>query len=260
MKCKWIAVIFLTTMSTLTFAEDEQQYVPTEHITKHTGDSYEGPIDVEYHNEFGKIHARLETQNLILVSLTADQLENYVGLFTDPDAVAKYRDGQPWDVDKVERMVQKWVARWEENRDPFSAFAIFEKKAGTPFIGHIALGHGLRYGQAEMAFLFKPASRNIWYATQAVTAVLDGYVPRLVDNYCLVNLDSSVVEPSPLRSIHATGHFDDTFSGQAMIRSGMSIAEEDIFWGAQRFHYLVRVDEILSKMTPVDHDLYDTGD
>lgn len=244
MKCKWIAAIFLMTMSTLTFAEDSEQYVPTEHITKWKGDPYEGSIDVELRDDSGVIRAKLETDDLILVSLTADQLENYIDLFTDPDAVSKYRDGQPWAIEKVERAVQKWVARWEENQDPFSAFAIFDKNKQV-FIGHIALGHGSRYGQSEMAFLFKPAFRNIRLATQAVTAVLNGYVPRLIQNQSLVNLDSCVVDPSPLRSIHATGHFDDTFSGQAMIRSGMSIAEEDIFWGAQRFHYLIRVDQIL---------------
>lgn len=244
MKYKWLAAIFLTTMSTLTFAEDSQEYVPTEHITKWKGDPYEGSIDVSIHDESSIIRARIETDDLILVSLTADQLENYMGLFTDPETVKKYRDGQPWTENKVERAVQRWVARWEENEDPFSAFAIFEKKKGA-FVGHIALGHGSRYGQAELAFLFTPAFHQLRYATQAVTAILQGYVPRLIENQSLVNLDNSVVDPSPLRSIHATGHFDDTFSGQAMIRSGMTIAEEDIFWGAQRFHYLIRVDQIL---------------
>ncbi|GEM_PF-5607926 len=244
MKCKWLAIIFLTTMSTLTFAEDSQEYVPTEHITKWKGDPYLGSIDVMIQDNSGVIQARIETDDLVLVSLTADQLENYMGLFTDPEAVSKYKDGQPWPESKVQRAVEKWVERWEENRDPFSAFAIFEKKKGG-FVGHIALGHGTRYGQSELAFLFKPAFHHLRYATQAVTAILKGYVPRLIENQSLVNLDNSHVDPSPLRSIHATGHFDDTFSGQAMIRSGMVIAEEDIFWGAQRFHYLIRVDQIL---------------
>lgn len=182
-----------------------------------------------------------------------------MGLFTDPVAVEKYRDKEPWAVDKVERMVEKWVARWEDEQDPFSAFAIFEKK-GNAFIGHITLGHGARYGQSEMAFLFKPEFRNVRYGTQAVTAILKGYVPRLIENQTLVNINNRSVDPSPLRSIHATGHFDDTFSGQAMIRSGMKIGQEDIFWGEQRFHYLIRVDEILSQAAPVDQDLYETGD
>lgn len=247
MKCKWLAVIFLTTMSTLTFAEDSEIYIPTEHITKWKGDPYLGSIDVDLRDDCGVIRAKIETDDLILLSLTADQLENYIGLFTDPDAVTKFRDGQPWTEEKVERAVQKWVARWEDSQDPFSAFAIFEKKKGNPFVGHITLGHGSRYGQSELAFLFKPAFRNIRYATQAVTAILNGYVPHLVQNESLVNVNSSSVDPSPLRSIHATGHFNDTFSGQGMIRSGMNIAEEDIFWGEQRFHYLIRVDQILEQ-------------
>lgn len=68
MKRKWFIAIFLTTMCTLTFAEDSEQYVPTERITKWKGDPYQGAIDVAISNDFDGIRAKIETDDLILVS------------------------------------------------------------------------------------------------------------------------------------------------------------------------------------------------
>ena len=116
-------------------------------------------------------------------------------------------------------------------------------------MGHIVLGHGSRRGQAELAFVFRPEYHDASFATQAVTAILYGYIPKIRNHY-LVNMNNPSLEPSPLRSIHATAHFDDTFSGQAMIRSGMRIGTEEVLWGALRFHYLISIDEI---MDDVDH-------
>ncbi len=260
MKQKWLVAIFLTTMCTAAFADETDNFVPTENITKWKGDSYQGSINLTLVSESDAISAWLETDDLILVSVAAAQFENYARLFTDPAAVEKYADGQPWTEDEVRAAVQEWTARWEVNRDPFSAFAIFDKKAGNDFIGHIVLGHGSRYGQSELALLLSPSCHKIGYATQAVSAVLYRYVPWLLKEQYLVNRNNKAVESSPLRSIHATGRFDDTFSGQAMIRSGMRIGESDLMWGSQRFHYLIRVDEILNSLPQEDDGLYDTGD
>lgn len=257
---KWLGIIFLSVMCHVTYADESLQPVTPEHITKWKGDSYCGSIKVRFASELGIIRAHLETDDLMLVSLSSEHLEYYMGLFTNPSAVNKYACGQPWTEDEVNEAVQQWIARWEQELDPFSAFAIFRKNKDRTFIGHIVLGHGSRYGQSELAFLFSPAYHDLGYATQAVSAILYGYVPRLLQDRYPVNLNNSAVEPSPLRSIHATGHFDDTFSGQAMIRSGMKIGEEDILWGAQRFHYLIRADEILNKIQPLDNSLYGTGD
>ncbi|MBS0603615.1 MAG: GNAT family N-acetyltransferase [Verrucomicrobia bacterium] len=248
------------TASTVAIADETEHYVLPEHITKWKGDPYQGSISLSFLNASGVIRAQIETEDLLLVSITEAQLEDYVQLFADPAAVAKYSDGQPWTRDEVESAVQQWIARWEKLQDPFSAFAIFENNGQNNFIGHIVLGHGARYGQSELAFLFKPSVRNINYATQAVTAVLYGYAPQIFKDQYPVNLNNTIVDPSPLRSIHATGHFDDTFSGQAMIRSGMKIGENDIIWGAQRFHYLIRIDEIMNSYLLPDDSIYDSAD
>ena len=75
MKHKWFVAIFLTVLCTAAFAED----ILPEHITKWTGDSYRGSIHLTFNHDYGVISAKLETDNLLLVSLSADQLENYAG-------------------------------------------------------------------------------------------------------------------------------------------------------------------------------------
>ena len=242
------------------FVEAQNQIVPPyvfpDHISKWKGNPYKGPIDVSITEEYGTIKVNIETQDLKLSSLTLDQQDDYIALFGDPEAVEKYADGNPWASEDVQMAVSGWVQRWEALRDPFSAFAVFSKKEGGQFIGHLVLGHGDRHGQSELAFLFKPQHKNENYAVQAVTAVIKGYIPRIVDYY-LVNLNSSV-QASPLHNVHATAHFDNTFAGQALIRSGFKIGVEEILWGAPRFHFLITLDQILNNnATSQDDDWID---
>jgi hypothetical protein len=259
MKFKWILPFFLAALCITAFADLGIVPVPPEHITKWKGDPYCGSIDVSLAENDGAIQAKIETDELVLISVTAGQISDYVQLFGDPAAVEKYVDTKPWALEDVEARVMGWVERWEVLQDPFSAFAIYLKKDGRPFIGHIVLGHGSRHGQAELAFLFKPQYHDIRYATQAVTAILHGYAPQIRDKY-LANMNNSSVDPSPLISIHATGHFDDTFSGQAMIRSDMKIGAEEELWGAYHFHYLITVDQIIRKMDVGDSLLIEGED
>lgn len=223
-------------------------------------DAYQGKINLKFDHENGVIHAQLETDDLLLVSLNADQVEDYAALFSDPRAVEKYTDGQPLSGAVIEQLVQGWIARWENQEDPFSAFAIFEKQEGNPFVGHIVIGHGSRYAQSELAILLRPEFNRVGYATQAISAVLYGYIPMLARDQYLANLNNSAVDPSPLRSIHATARFDDALLCEAMSLAGMKSGESDVIWGSERFHYLIRVDEILNCVSPIGDSPYFTCD
>ncbi len=234
----------LTALSAAAFADtsDNEPFILPEHVSKWEGDPYEGPIQVSIWREENAIRALIETQDLVMTSLTIDKLDAYVALFGDPAAVEKYMDAMPWTREKVGMVVSRWVQRWEEFQDPFSAFAVYSKNQGAHFIGHLVLGHGPRHGQSELAFLFVPEHRDIEHAVQAVTAVVQGYVPHIAGKH-LVNLNQSVMA-SPLESVHSTARFDDTFSGQALVRSGFKLGVEEVLWDTARFHYLITLDQI----------------
>jgi RimJ/RimL family protein N-acetyltransferase len=260
MKYKWSLAFFLLGTCSMTFAEESITPVLPEHITKWTGNPYPGSIDVSITHEAGILKAKLETDDLILTSLSLANLDDYIQLFEDPIAMEKYADGMPWTRDEIEMAVQDWAQRWEVFQDPFSAFAIFLKQSDNPlFIGHLVLDHSSRYSQSELAFLLRPQYSNIDFAVQAVTAVLDGYVPAIVDQY-LVNLNETGATPSILKTIHSTAHIDDTFSGQAMIRSGMKIGTEELFENILRFNYLITVDQILTKVQLEEEFLIEGAD
>ncbi len=244
MKLITICLLSLTAFSASVFADttDNQPFVLPEHVSKWEGKPYEGPIEVSIWREENVIRALIETQDLIMTSLTIDKLDAYVALFGDPAAVEKYMDAMTWTSKEVGMAVSRWVQRWEEFQDPFSAFAVYSKNEGAHFIGHLVLGHGRRYGQSELAFLFAPQHRDIEHAVQAVTAVVQGYVPHIAGKH-LVNLNGSVTA-SPLHSVHSTARFDDTFSGQALVRSGFKIGVEEVLWDAPRFNYLITLDQI----------------
>jgi hypothetical protein len=260
MNRKWSSAFLLLATCGMAFAGEDAIPVLPEHLTQWTGHSYRGPIDVSITHDAGAICAQIETNDLILTAVSSVHLDDYIQLFGDPVAVEKYAGAIPWRRDEVEMAVQSWTQRWELFQDPFSAFAIFLKKPDSPlFIGHLVLGHSSRYGQSELAFLFKPQYRNVDFAAQAITAILKGYVPRIVDQY-LVNLNNTSVSPSQLRTIHATARFDDTFSGQAMIQSGMKIGIEEVLWDAVRFNYLITVDKILNEIQLEEEFLIEGAD
>lgn len=206
--------------------------------------SYLGPISVSLKIPKG-IKGRIETDDLILLSLTWDRLDDYLELFGDPATVEKYADGKPWAAEEVKQTMDTWIHRWE-SLDPFSAFAVYLKNETKLFIGHIVLGHGPQEGQAELGFLFKPEYQNLGYCKQAVAAIIYGYVPRLIKDGYLANVGSERCEPSLLNAVHATVRLDNPYPAQALRLAGMKPGAVETLWGDQRVHYTITAEEILN--------------
>jgi RimJ/RimL family protein N-acetyltransferase len=259
-KHKWIYSALLTALCVGAHAQDDDDFTESidyEKVNPWTEGSYLGSIDVTLKVR-KEIKARIETDDLILRSVTWDQFDNYVELFGDPSAVEKYADGEPWTIDEVHDMMCIWIKRWEDQKDPFSAFAVYLKSEDNPFIGHIVLGHGTRCGQAELAYLFKPEFQNRSYGKQAVTAILYGYAARLIEDNYLVNMGSDDCSPTPLRVVHATARLDNLSSTQILHSVGMKQGVTEILWGASRMHYMIDADEILSNKFLREYSFDDT--
>lgn len=205
---------------------------------------YQGSIKVILETSNG-IRASIETDDLILQSVTWNDFENYVALFGDPKGIKKYADGQPWEIKKIQEAMDTWINRWEVQNDPFSAFAVYLKSGERPFIGHVALGHGANPGQAELGFLIKPEYQSKGYGMQAVAAIMFGYAPRLIEDQYLVNMNSEACDAIPLKVVHATTRTDSPHSAQILRYMGLKSGMEEVLWGAPRTHYTIDADEIL---------------
>jgi RimJ/RimL family protein N-acetyltransferase len=245
-KQHWLCSVLLLALCVSASAEEG---CSSEKLNLATEGSYQGPIDVSLQIT-GGIRVRIETENLILHSITRDNQEDYLQLFSDPETVKKYADGIPWTKEEIQERMEIWIKRWE-SQDPFSAFAVFLKNESKPFMGHIVLGHGLREGQAELAVLFKPEYLPQGYGQQAVAAILHGYAPRLIkDQYAprlikdqyFVNIDDENCQPVPLRVVHATVRIDDPYVAQALRLSDMQHGSMETLWGALRSHYSMTFD------------------
>lgn len=249
--CKWICSALLMTLCFGVHSSEDVDFIekiPREVVNPWQNDAYFGPIDVYLECDYGII-ARIETQDLILHSITWDYFEDYIKLFGDPVAVEKYARGTPWTPKEVEEGMELWISRWEAQKDPFSAFAVHLKTLGEPFIGHVILGHGKRFGRADLAFLFKPEYQHLGLSKQALTALLYGYAPRLIkDGYC-VNLNDDACEPTPLKVVHATARLDDPHSLNLLCNLGMRHGVVELLWGALRLHFMIKAEDILRNQT-----------
>lgn len=205
--------------------------------------AYLGPIDVSLETDYG-IVARIETQDLVLYSVNWDQFDDYVQLFGDAATVEKYAKGTPLTSYDVELLMSTWIVRWQES-DPFSAFAVYRKGQTEEFIGHVVLGHGGRFGQADLAYLFKPEFQNQNYCKQALTAVVYGYAPRLINDNFMVNVGEDCCEPSPLKIVHATARLDDVASLEALSGLGLKHGVIETLFGAPRLHFRLKTEDLL---------------
>ncbi|MBX7066376.1 MAG: GNAT family N-acetyltransferase [Parachlamydiales bacterium] len=97
----------------------------------------------------------IETRQLKLRPIQAEDLPAYQALFNNPVAMQNYRGG----VRDITARFQIWLNRWQEHS--FSALAVVD---GDRVIGHTIIGHGdfeaADHGSSELAVVIDPAYWN----------------------------------------------------------------------------------------------------
>ncbi len=126
----------------------------------------------------GALSVAIKTNRLFLESVKSEHLDLYMQTFGDPEVMKNWATGETKSAEAVAKRIDIWVKRWESG-NPFSAFTIFNAES-KEFVGHIVVGHGDRPGQSEMAFLFRSQFWGKGYEEEAVSAMLQSYVPELV--------------------------------------------------------------------------------
>lgn len=214
-----------------------------EYISKWKGKEYDGEISVSVYSSYDSLDVEILTNDLLIRPISWDSLTDCVALFADPE-IAMQENRLPWTPEETFEQLRKWIWRWEEGVDPFSAFTLFfQDDDHWTFAGYIVLDHGKVRGEAELKFAVVEKYRDRGLAKQAIQAILSEYAPFLHEKRFYVNLNDPYTFAAPLRTIRASVRGDNSYAIAALKRIGLSLDDEEIENGVYLKHYILSVEE-----------------
>ena len=172
---------------------------------------------LRHHIEFRTdniLHITIETDRLLIHSITPENEQDCVALLADPVVMQKYATGVVYEEQRAKERMSIWTTRWARH-DPFSAYVVTEKDSST-FVGIAVIGQSAK-GESEVACAEHCEFWNKGYGREATEAVFQSLIPRLM-------LRGYTVEHAPLKNLVATARLDNPAS-QHMLR-GVGFKEE----------------------------------
>ena len=160
------------------------------------------------------LRVKIETPRLCLESVKPQDRQDYVDLFSDPQVMEQYGNGQPKKRRETSLRVKEWVRRWSHNY-PYSAFAVSDKNTHR-FMGHVIAGEGDRPGQSEVAFAFKKEVWHQGYGSEAMHALMT-YAQ-------ILRKEGYRVENQPLDEVIATARQTNKYSRKILRGLGMQVS------------------------------------
>ncbi|GEM_PF-800382 len=156
------------------------------------------------------LHISLETNRLIIRSIDSEEDEkNCINLFSDPEVMATYDTGFPYEEAEIKKYLEIWKKAWK-NHDPFNGYVLLDKKS-KEFIGVILLWHSAP-GEAEIAYALQKKFWKKGYAKEAVNAVSKFLIPRLM-------LRGYTLEDKHLKKLVATVRVDNPPASKKILTS-----------------------------------------
>lgn len=187
------------------------------------------------HEKYGKgIGVTIETKRLRLCSTRVTEAAQYADLYGKDVNMGHFASGERVPRAETEARVQAiWAQRWAKG-DPYSSLSIF-KQEDKAFIGHVVLGADKEPGIAELTYVIDEAFQHKGYGTEAVTAVVRDFAPKLVQQGYLVR-------GAALEVIRATARLDNPDSHAILMKVGMAVVPAPgIDYGPARNHYELRL-------------------
>lgn len=194
---------------------------------------------------------RVVTPRLILVPVLLSTnlqdnvqiFKDYFDLFTNPITMKSFSQGMPWEEKYIESIVESYSDEWKKGYLS-SGFSVFNKKG--QFIGNVTIekAEGIeppKKGEvAELYYLFKPEYWGQGYATEAVSAVMNSYLPIAINRgYKFDNI--------PLRELFATVRIDNLYSKKLLDNIGLSTTSIISKFGAERYYCNTYAKQIVNR-------------
>lgn len=154
-----------------------------------TGKTYSTRITL-----LNRSNLHLETKRLILRPMEADDFDDLLLIFTDPNVMASF-GGELFTREQMQRWLQRNLAHQE--KFGYGLFSVIHQESNN-LIGDCGLEQIEDQGTAELGYDFRSDFWNRGFATEAATAVRDYAfevleLPRLISLIRVGNLSSSRV-------------------------------------------------------------------
>jgi RimJ/RimL family protein N-acetyltransferase len=193
----------------------------------------------------------IETERLSLRPMQESDRSDFYALYTDPIAMQKFTDCE-------QRLKAKGITLWTEEQlqkansrlssflrrvrqhDPFNGFAVLDKTT-RQFMGMAIVGYGEKSGQSEIAFIFRRDAQGKGFATEAMTALVKGYLPALIKIHYEMTGEPLTVRGVPLSKLMATARTDNQESISVLEKLGMTKTKEIKKWGSLRGVYELKL-------------------
>ena len=155
----------------------------------------------------------IDTSRLRLAPIRAADLEEYVALWAEPDAMRYWGTGGPWEREVAQRHFDASLTYWRDHG--FGKRSIVEQETGH-WIGYAEIAtidfwDGFAADDVEIGWMLAPSAWGRGFGTEAATAVRDEAFER-------VGLDQ----------VFALYYPDNVASGRILEKLGMTY-ERDIF-------------------------------
>jgi RimJ/RimL family protein N-acetyltransferase len=154
-----------------------------------------------------------------------------------------FSKGLPWEKKYIESIVESYSDEWKKGYLT-SGFSVFNKKG--QFMGNVTIEkvEGIerpKKGEiAELYYLFKPEYWGQGYATEAVSAVMNSYLPIAINRgYKFDNI--------PLRELFATVRLDNLYSKKLLDNIGLSTTSIISKFDAERYYCNTYAKQIVNR-------------
>lgn len=155
----------------------------------------------------------IETARLRMAPLSEAELEEYVALWAETDAMRYWGTGGPWERDVAERHFEASLPYWRDRG--FGKRSIVEKETGR-WLGYAEIAtidfwDGFAPDDVEIGWMLTPSAWGRGFGTEAATAVRDEAFERV-----------------GLAQVFALYYPENAASGRILEKLGMTY-ERDIF-------------------------------
>lgn len=175
---------------------------------------------------------KIETPHLILLSLNHPFAQKHVlslqQLFLNPTVMQKI--DEKFTLEIVTKHIDDCLEEWR-NGDKFNAFCIFtqpQKTTDTPvFIGYISLNHTNNPNNLNLTLALLPEYWNRGFGTEASSAIVNHYVPLLLEQkYMQKGYDSDYEQkPFELLKIQAYVSKENEFAQKILETLGFASSD-----------------------------------
>lgn len=181
----------------------------------------------------------IQTDRLIIQQTNNEDLDDFIKLYSDAKVMEKYSDGKVRDRERVKRMIDINVKRWEQ-KNYYSSLSIFNKET-KDFIGQIFISTYER--DDKTAILGIILHEKFWgqsYGKEAVYNVVHHYIPFI----------RNIKSQEEIREIVAYSRTDNIPSQKILENSGFELSDKVKMFGAERFRFVISTENLIKKATP----------